>query len=133
MRSVFSGSYSALNNPGGREGSDFDGENGVYRSTTRPSFDSGDLRVLRQQQQQQRSEKSSVISSMKKFFGGTSNGARLTASQSVFVLPNIHEHSTSFVPQVHVAGTGRTRVTYNRFNSRYFNLTHAPKPTLHIL
>ena len=115
MRSVFSGSYSALNNQGGREPNEFDGENDVYRSTTRPSFDGGDIRVLRQQQQQ-RSDRLSVINSMKKFFRGNGSGGRLTASQSVFVLPNIHEHSTSYVPQVQL--NSRTGGNYNRLNSR---------------
>jgi hypothetical protein len=112
MRSVFSGSYSALNNRGGGE---FEDQNDVYRSTTRPSFDGGDVQLFREQLQQ-RSDKSSILNSMKKMFRGNGTGGRLKSSQSVFVLPNIHEQSTSFVPQAQLSS--RAQGNYNRLNSR---------------
>jgi hypothetical protein len=101
MRSMFSGSYSALNNQGASEGRA--GENDVYRSTTRPSFDSG-FAVRRP------NEKFSLSNSVKKLFRGSnySGSGALRASQSVFVLPHIHEDST--FAQVHSSGVNCERL-----------------------
>lgn len=90
MRSVFSGSYSALNN---QSGSDNLGQGDVYRATTRPSFDSG-IPISRPTD-----SRFNLAESVKKLFrgaaqnisGNNSGGGRLRASQSVFVLPSIHE------------------------------------------
>lgn len=84
MRSMFSGSYSALNNQQGSSS----GENDVYRSTTRPSIDNGYL--------PRPAEKFSFTNSVKRIFrgGNYSGSGALRASQSVFVLPHIHEDAT---------------------------------------
>ncbi|CAG7833274.1 unnamed protein product, partial [Allacma fusca] len=101
MRSVFSGSYSALNNQGGENV----GQNDVYRSTTRPSFDGGIPTHARP-------DKFSVVNSVKRIFRGASSNysgsGPLRASQSVFVLPNIHEDLVS--SQVHSAGINYDRI-----------------------
>lgn len=90
MRSMFSGSYSALNNPGGPDNV---GPGDVYRTTTRPSFDAG-IPISRPSD-----NRFNLAESVKKIFRGAANnisgnssgGGRLRASQSVFVLPSIHE------------------------------------------
>ncbi len=98
MRSVFSGSYSALNNQGSS------GENDVYRSTTSPSFDNGYVMPQRS------AEKFSFTNSVKRIFrgGNYSGSGALRASQSVFVLPHIHEDAT--LAQVHSAGINCERL-----------------------
>jgi len=102
MRSMFSGSYSALNNQGGG-GEGGAGENDVYRSTTRPSFDSGLVG-------RRTSEKFNFTNSVKKLFRGSnySGSGALRASQSVFVLPHIHEDSV--FAQVHSSGVNGERL-----------------------
>jgi len=90
MRSMFSGSYSALDNQGG--GPDSLGHGDVYRATTRPSFDAG-IPIARPSD-----SRFNLAESVKKIFRGAANnisgnsGGRLRASQSVFVLPSIHEN-----------------------------------------
>ncbi|XP_021955627.1 protein NDRG3 isoform X2 [Folsomia candida] len=97
MRSVLSGSYSALNDQGGSSG-----ENDVYRSTTRPSFDY----VMPTPRQ----EKFSFSNSVKRIFrgGNYSGSGALRASQSVFVLPHIHEDATLLA--AHGAGSNYERL-----------------------
>jgi len=92
MRSVFSGSYSALNNPRGFDENEGQGwSHDVYRSTTHPSpEDGGDIRPI------QPTQKFNVINSVRKLFQGSNGRGRLKASQSVFVLPHIHENSASY-------------------------------------
>ena len=118
MKSVFSGSYSALSSRSGAgdNGTDREpmvegfGNPTVYRSTTRPSssFEDGNRRGSADRP-------ADLINSVKKLFaknptGGSpttylfGNGSssqtssnrrgRLTSSQSVYVLPDIHENST---------------------------------------
>lgn len=95
---MFSGSYSALNNQGGTGG-----DNDVYRSTTRPSIDNGYVLPGR-------AEKFSFTNSVKRMFrgGNYSGSGALRASQSVFVLPHIHEDAT--LAQVHGAGINCERL-----------------------
>lgn len=101
MRSVFSGSYSALNNHGGPEGS---GDNDVYRSTTRPSVDNGFVIGSSRP-----TEKFNFANSVKRIFRSNYSGSgALRASQSVFVLPHIGEDAT--LAQVHSAGVNCERL-----------------------
>ncbi|ODM91893.1 Protein NDRG3 [Orchesella cincta] len=113
MRSMFSGSYSALDNQGGP---DTVGHGDVYRATTRPSFDAG-IPIARQTD-----NRFNLAESVKKLFRGAANnmsgnsGGRLRASQSVFVLPSIHENVN--LPPMSSNTNASSAVNYDRLLRR---------------
>jgi len=97
MRSISGGSYSALNCEHG--GDSLDGPSVVYRSTTRPSVDGG--RVFMKS-----TERINVVDSVKRIFRGAANNSSISSapilksSQSVTILPHVHEDH-SMIPPAH--------------------------------